>query len=197
MKTLLLIRHSEPIKDRTMPSAMLPLSEQGHEKAQKLFRRDVFRSVDAVYTSPYRRARETAQKLCKSAVIDDRLRERELGDPQTLNAAFWGRQYADHTYKNKDGESLNDTGKRMTEALREVIAATPEGGITAVVSHAAAICAFLLNWCSIEVMDEQKKIRKIQHGKIVVLDGKIAMPSAFVLRFADGQLREIRYMDAE
>ncbi len=40
-------------------------------------------------------------------------------------------------------------------------------------------------------------VRKIQHGETVVLDGKIAAPSVFVLRFADGQLREIRYMDAE
>lgn len=130
-------------------------------------------------------------------MTDDRLRERELGDLQTLDAAFWGRQYADHTYRNKNGESLNDAGKRMTAALREIMAATPEGGTAAVVSHAAAICAFLLNWCSIEVVDEQKKVRKIQHSETVVLDGKIAAPSVFVLRFTDGQLHEIRYMDAE
>lgn len=172
MKTILLIRHSEPIRDRIVPTAMLPLSERGHEKARELFRRDVFRTVDAVYTSPYRRAWDTARELCEGAVTDDRLRERELGDLQTLDAAFWGRQYADHAYKNKNGESLNDAGKRMTAALREIMAATPEGGTAAVVSHAAAICAFLLNWCSIEVVDEQKKVRKIQHSGAVVLDGK-------------------------
>lgn len=60
----------------------------------------------------------------------------------------------------------------MTAALREIMAATLEGGTAAVVSHAAAICAFLLNWCSIEVVDEQKKVRKIQHSETVVLDGK-------------------------
>lgn len=118
MKTILLVRHSEPIRDRTMPTAMLPLSERGHEKARELFRRDVFRTVDAVYTSPYRRARDTARELREGAMTDDRLRERELGDPQTLDAAFWGIQYADHAYKN--GESLNDAGKRMTAALREI-----------------------------------------------------------------------------
>ena len=50
MKTIILIRHSEPIKDRTIPTAELPLSEQGHIKAQELFSLDVFRSVEAVYT---------------------------------------------------------------------------------------------------------------------------------------------------
>ena len=195
MKTILLVRHSEPIRDRIVPTAMPPLSERGYEKARELFRRDIFRTVDAVYTSPYKRARDTARELCEGAVTDDRLRERELGDLQTLDAAFWCRQYADHTYKN--GESLNDAGKRMTAALREIMAAMPEGGTAAVVSRAAAICAFLLNWCSIEVVDEQKKVRKIQHSGAVVLDGKIAAPSVFVLRFAGGQLREIRHMDAE
>lgn len=198
MKTILLIRHSEPIRDRIVPTAMPPLSERGYEKARELFRRDIFRTVDAFCTSPYRRAWDTARELLREgAMTDDRLREWELGDLQTLDAAFWGRQYADHTYRNKNGESLNDAGKRMTAALREIMAATPEGGTAAVVSHAAAICAFLLNWCSIEVVDEQKKVRKIQHSETVVLDGKIAAPSVFVLRFAGGQLREIRHMDAE
>ena len=93
MKTILLIRHSEPIRDRIVPTAMLPLSERGYEKARE---------------------------LREGAMTDDRLRERELGDLQTLDAAFWGRQYADHAYKNKNGESLNDAGKRMTAALGEI-----------------------------------------------------------------------------
>ena len=49
MKTVILVRHSEPIKDRTMPTEELPLSEQGHIKAQELFSLDIFRSVEAVY----------------------------------------------------------------------------------------------------------------------------------------------------
>lgn len=42
MKTILLVRHSEPIRDRIVPTTMLPLSERGYEKARELFRRDVF-----------------------------------------------------------------------------------------------------------------------------------------------------------
>ena len=41
MKTVILVRHSEPIKDRTMPTEELPLSEQGHIKAQELFSLDM------------------------------------------------------------------------------------------------------------------------------------------------------------
>lgn len=42
MKFILLIRHSEPIKDRTIPTEELPLSKQGHIKAQEFFSADVF-----------------------------------------------------------------------------------------------------------------------------------------------------------
>ena len=82
MKTIILVRHSEPIKDRTIPTEELPLSEQGHNKAQELFSLDIFRSVEAVYTSPYRRAYSTAEKLNKRLIVDDRLRERDLADPK-------------------------------------------------------------------------------------------------------------------
>ena len=70
-----------------------------------------------------------------------------------------------------------------------------DGNTVAVISHAAAICAFLLNWCSIEVVDEQKKLRKITHNGTVVMNGKIATPGAFVLEFENEQLCRIKYID--
>lgn len=197
MKTIILIRHSEPIKDRTMPTAELPLSEQGHMRARELFSLDFFRSVEAVYTSPYRRAYSTAEKLRERLHVDVRLRERELGNPDTLNAAFWKRQYEDHDYKNVDGESLNDTKERMTAAIDEIFSTMQDGETVAFVSHAAAICAFLLNWCTIEVIDEQKKLRKITYQGSVVMNGVIATPSAFVLQFENEQLCRIKYIDQE
>ena len=57
--------------------------------------------------------------------------------------------------------------------------------------------AYLLNWCSIEVIDEQKKLRKITHNRSVVMNGKIATPSAFILEFENEQLCEIKYVDKE
>lgn len=197
MKTILLIRHSEPVKDRTIPTSELPLSAQGHSKAQNLFSLDVFRSVDMVYTSPYRRAYSTAEKLKEHLRVDERFRERELGNPNTLNAEFWNRQYEDHNYKNVDGESLNETRKRITPAINEILLTIDDGNTVAIVSHAAAICAFLLNWCSIEVVDKQNKLRKISYKGAVVMNGKIATPSAFVLTFEKEQLCGIEYIDME
>ena len=121
MKTIILIRHSEPIKDRTVPTEVLPLSERGNRKASALFSLDLFRHFDAVYSSPYQRAYSTAQKLCESPIIDRRLREREVGSPQMSDTAFWRRQYDDYDYKSADGESLNGTKERMTAVVNEML----------------------------------------------------------------------------
>ena len=92
---------------------------------------------------------------------------------------------------------MNDTKKRMTSAINEIVSSIQDGHTVAIVSHAAAICAYLLNWCSIEVIDEQKKLRKITHNRSVVMNGKIATPSAFILEFENEQLCEIKYVDKE
>ena len=197
MKTILLIRHSEPIKDRTMPTAELPLSARGSRKAQELFSLKTFHSVQAVYTSPYRRATSTAEKLRAHFYMDERLRERELGNPNTLNEAFWSRQYEDYNYKNGGGESLNETKERMTAVMCEILSTMQDGDTVAVVSHAAAICAYLLNWCTIEVMDTQKKLRKITYQGAIVVNGSIAAPSAFVLEFENEHLSRLKYLDRE
>ena len=197
MKTILLIRHSEPIKDRTMPTVELPLSERGSRKAQGLFSLKTFHSVQAVYTSPYRRATSTAEKLRAHFYMDERLRERELGNPNTLNEAFWSRQYEDYNYKNDGGESLNETKERMTAVMCEILSTMQDGDTVAVVSHAAAICAYLLNWCTIEVMDTQKKLRKITYQGAIVVNGSIAAPSAFVLEFENEHLSRLKYLDRE
>lgn len=180
-----------------MPTALLPLSERGIIRAQKLFSLDIFRSVSAVYSSPYQRAFSTAEKLRVCFSTDYRLRERELGNPQTLDADFWEHQYENHDYKNSDGESLNDTRERMTLAVGEILSTMRDGETTAVVTHAAAICAFLLNECSIEVVNASKKIRRIMHHGNTVLNGKIAAPSAFILNFENDRLCSINYLSTE
>lgn len=195
MKTVILLRHSEPIADRTMPTELIPLSERGYEKAREFFSLDIFRRIDTVYSSPYKRAYSTAEVLCRHITIDSRLRERELGDPAALSPEFWSRQYKDHDYKNAGGESLNNVRCRMTEAVGEILSSMPAGGTVAVVSHAAAICALLLNWCTVEVTDEKEKIREIRHGADVVLCGKISTPCAFLLGFDEDRLHSIEYTD--
>lgn len=114
-----------------------------------------------------------------------------------IGCGFWEHQYENHDYKNSDGESLNDTRERMTLAVGEILSSMRDGETAAVVTHAAAICAFLLNECSIEVVNASEKIRKIVHHGNTVLNGKIAAPSAFILNFENDHLCSINYLGTE
>lgn len=188
MKTIFLIRHSEPQKNIGLPTELIPLSPHGERLAAELCSRDEFRDISRVYASPYRRAYDTAKHFGKEVTADTRLRERELGDRTTLNAEFWARQYADRTFKNKDGESFDEVNMRMTACINDILSDLCDGEKAAVVSHAAAICAYLMNFCTIRVLDAEHKLRELTHSGKVILSGSIDTPSCFALRFDCGSL---------
>lgn len=194
MKTIILMRHSSPEKGLNVPNEEIPLSEDGVTLAKKIFEFPLFDSVQYLWASPYRRAYDTAKQLELPVRTDSRLRERQLGDSALLNSEFWGRQYREHDFKNPGGESLNDVRLRMTNFMAELLQSMHEGETAVVVSHAAAICSYLLNFCSITVVNEEKKFRHITHGTQTVLNGSIATPSAFALSFDDGTLIELSYL---
>lgn len=83
---LLLVRHGETewnAEQRYIGSTDLPLSPKGVQQAQALARRLKNEHVDAIYTSDYQRALQTAFTIAgglqKSAIEDKRLRELDFG----------------------------------------------------------------------------------------------------------------------
>ena len=193
MKTLFLIRHSGPKKNTELPTELIPLSERGEHLAEELFSQVAFQDVYRVYASPYKRAYDTAEYLGKKVTVDPRLRERELGNKATLNAGFWGRQYEDYAFKNEGGESLDEVRDRMSACINEILLDLRDGEKVVVVSHAAAICAYLLNFCTIRVLDAEHKLREITHNGKIVLSGGIDTPSCFALHFDGDQLCDLSY----
>ena len=125
--------------------------------------------------------------------VDERLQERRIGNKETFTKEIWASQYVDLDVKNKDGESFHEVQKRMDECISELLQTMSNGQCIAVVSHAAAICAYLLKYCTIEVVDAETKHRKITFQDKVVLDGQIEAPSCFRLDF-DGELVSISYL---
>ena len=86
---LLLIRHAEPSEDargRCYGRLDVGLSPHGREQAGELARALAGTRLEAVYSSPRRRAVETAAALDPSSVVDERLRELDFGE-------FEGRTY--------------------------------------------------------------------------------------------------------
>ena len=183
MKTLLLLRHSIP--DRTGVSG---LSAEGVKKARELFRKENFRSVSRVWASPVPRAAEMAALLGLTVTQDARLAERRTGDTTGQDGSFWARQYADIDFKNPDGESFREVHARMDACITEALSALPEGGTVLVVSHAAAICSWLMGFCTVEVTDAVQKLRRITFRDKIVLDGALEPASGFEIRIERGEV---------
>ena len=65
------------------------------------------------------------------------------------------------------------------------------------VSHATAICAYLLSYCEIEVKDAENKVRKISfHGK-KILNGRFQPADGFEILFENDIFSDIRVMGRE
>jgi probable phosphoglycerate mutase len=150
---LLLIRHaeaegmasSEAIEPKDID---LPLTPRGRAQAAALSARLKYRELGAIYASPLRRARETADVLAEATGLavseDPRLREVEIAgvgpvamhDLAEIAIANGGWSHLPGT------ESSHDIRARMHEALNAIVAAHP-GERVAVISHAGAINAYL------------------------------------------------------
>lgn len=193
MKTVILMRHGEAQWDAELPQALYPLSLDGVMAANRLFKAPVFEPVTQVWASTYRRAYETAMIFNDGVTLDSRLDERAVG--QAESGEFWAKQYADHDLKNPGGESMNEVSLRMKGFVDSLLGRMSDGETALAVSHAAAICAYLMGFCEIAVLDENEKIRRVTFRGQEVLSGKIKTPSAFVLGFENGEIKEIRYLE--
>ena len=194
MKTVILMRHSAVQKIPNIDPNDTPLTLNGESLAQRMFIHKDLLSVRSVYTSPYKRAYDTARMSGRQVYADDRLIERVVGQPTESDADDWALQYEDHDFKYQDGESLNEVKARMTSFTNELLDKLKDGETAAVVSHATAICAYLLNFCSITVTDPRLKTREITFGDRVILSGKLRTPCAFIMEWQDNILQTVRYL---
>lgn len=181
MKTILLMRHSIPEKSSAFVTDP-GLSSAGTERAKEIFSTFRFADISQVWASPSQRALQTAKLLGRPVQIDSRLLERKTGDTTGQDLSFWKRQYEDPNFKNPDGESFREVNARMSACIREILSGLSDGETALVVSHAAAICAYLQSFCTVEVTHAEQKLRRIRfHGKLL-LDGKLEPLAGFVLR---------------
>ncbi len=97
---LLLIRHGETDwnnERRIQGNTDTPLNTCGIEQAEQLATRIAEEKIDALYTSPLARARMTAeiigQKCGLAPNLDDRLREKSVGDLESLTVEEVERRY--------------------------------------------------------------------------------------------------------
>jgi broad specificity phosphatase PhoE len=172
---LLLIRHAEPQDDalgRVYGCSDIGLSARGRDRARRLAA--VLEPLEAVYSSPRRRALETAEPLAVRVVVDERLREIDFG-------ALEGRAYEEIRAEQPElfrrwmetptevqfpgGESYANVRTRAVEALEAIRGRHP---CAAIVAHGGVVRAMLARclampdeaifridvpYCSVSVVD--------------------------------------------
>lgn len=155
MTLLYLIRHARSVwnaEGRWQGQADPPLDEVGLQQAHAIASRLQDEAIDAVYTSPLLRARQTAELIaaaCHAPLLaDNRLMERNVGDWAGLTMEEVKERFPDsykpgwHVEGAPQGETQADLSRRVEAVFAEIIAAHPETGV-AVVSHGGTLNTFL------------------------------------------------------
>ena len=149
---LLLIRHALPVRAHggSMP-ADPPLAPAGEQQAQRLAAYLADERIDAVYSSPMRRALATAAPVAAhhelQPVVDDRLAEwdraaTEYVPVSELRAAAHPRWQALVAGDWLSDEDPTQFVTRVVTAIESIVAAHP-GGVAAAVCHGGVINTYL------------------------------------------------------
>ena len=164
-----LIRHAETtdengIRNTNEDSQMINekeiLSVYGEEQSKRLSENVELNNIDVIWSSSYTRAKATAKYIANNnnlpINLDSKLNERKLGNLKELGEFMKDKktrdpsqeQLLDRKFKTTDGESAEDTRKRMTEFFDRILKEY-EGKKIAVISHGGSIKFLLLNWCEV------------------------------------------------
>lgn len=170
MTTIYLIRHSKPqdIDYNNNDSFQIQnekqhLSKEGIELALNKLNIQELKNIDALYSSNYTRAIETAKyiSLFNNNIdinINNNLGERKFGinSWNELPNDFYKKQFIDENYKINNGESRKEVKNRMYNTIIDIINKNKDRKI-AIVSHATAITFLLKKWCNIEINNNKLK----------------------------------------
>lgn len=203
-----LIRHSEVtpksnIKNISMSDDFQTsnekafLSVSGEKKAKLMSQMPELQNIDAVYSSNYVRALETAKYIAQEnntiINIDERLNERKIGEIKNIESKEFHRlQTADFDYKLSNGESLNETKKRMIEAMKSILMFESEMRV-AIVSHSTALTCLLSAWCEMGKNYDGEII--LSYNDETLVDGHWQAPAIYKVTFDGMTITDIKYIE--
>ncbi len=157
MARLILIRHGQSVANaerRFTRGPFEPLTEQGRLEARRTAKRLAARHApSAIYTSPFERARETAELIAEPfglpVRVVDALREQFFGELHGQPYAVFARETAAggldrFRLRPPGGETLLEVAERAGPAL-DAIAGRHTGHEVVVVSHGGVMAA-LRGW---------------------------------------------------
>jgi len=154
--TILLVRHGQSEwnrEGRWQGHADPPLSDAGRRQAGELAEKLTDTPLDAIYSSDLQRARATAEVVAEShripVVVNDALREIDVGEWSGLTSAEIERRYPDGFQRHingddgwQQGEPHDEMSARIVAAIRDIAAAHPDGQVLCVL-HGGVMRALL------------------------------------------------------
>ena len=166
MKTIYVMRHSEPLKPISInnkdylqiQNEKWGLTINGEKLAEKKSQLNEFANFDMVISSNYVRAISTAKYFTKDKLfIDDNFGERKFGinNWDELPKDFGKKQFDDFNYKLPNGESINEVIEREYNSLINILNNYYDKKIL-IVGHATALASLLSKWCEIDYTDGYK-----------------------------------------
>ena len=150
-----LIRHAETVQENGIRNTNEEsqiinekeiLSVYGEEQSKRLSENTELNNIDVIWSSSYTRAKATAKYIANNnnlpINLDSNLNERKLGNLKELGEFMKDKktrdpsqeQLLDRKFKTTDGESAEDTKKRMNEFFDRILKEY-EGKKIAIVSH--------------------------------------------------------------
>jgi broad specificity phosphatase PhoE len=187
--TVFLARHGESdwnAANRFQGHIDRPLTDLGREQARALADLVAVERVEAVYTSPLRRARETADIVAARAGLEPvalpDLREVDTGSWSGLSRAEVQSRFPDGFERWvaggsgwEDGETHEQMAERVLRALRSIAEAHPEGRVL-VVSHGGPIRAIHAAADRVAI-HEYRRLRPVEPNArlsaVAVEDGRV------------------------
>jgi probable phosphoglycerate mutase len=173
---LILARHGETAANRDglgLGLQDVPLTEKGRQQAEALAEALAGVKIDAIYSSPLRRAMDTAQAIASrhglEVIADERLTEMDVGDLDGLTfdemrgrypefLSRWLGEEAGTLRMPGGSESLQEVQDRAREAVQR-IAQRYERGTVVAVTHNFTIHALLCDALNMPICD----FRRLRH----------------------------------
>jgi broad specificity phosphatase PhoE len=155
LKEITFIRHAESAANRAgiwNGRSDGPLSEEGHSQLKALGQRLRDSSFDVVVSSPLERASRTAAAFSDDVVLDPEFVEIDLGrwdgwtteEVQSQDSAALRTAISERTSPmGATGETLNEAGERVLNAVDKLVASLPEESSAAVVTHGGLLQTIL------------------------------------------------------
>ncbi len=162
---LILVRHGQTVANReglTQGFFESPLTALGRKEARELAKRLKKAKFDAIYSSDYSRAVDTAKAISKfhrnvKIKIDKRIRERNLGVYEGIKMSDLGFDALHPPLRPPNGETFSQMSKRVMGFIKE-IAKKYEDETVLLATHAGPIYVLLAKATGLDFLSLKAKL---------------------------------------